>query len=333
MKSKGLKLAAAAVTLAAVMGGIHVYRQYDAVEQMSIKGPTRLYTVEKGVHAARVIEALAQDQLPDWAVRLWLRRHPDLTLIKSGTYEVKEGARLTEVLSLFASGKEFMFNITFVEGSRFEEWRTQLKSAPYLERITHEQSDEELAAELGIESGKLEGWFLPETYAYTTHTTDLALLRQAHAKMQRFLEEQWQKRQDKLPYKTPYEALVMASIIEKETAQPSERPLIASVFVNRLRLGMKLQTDPTVIYGVKDRYDGNIRRSDLTDNNPYNTYVINGLPPTPIAMPSKAAIEAALNPEQSDYLYFVAKGGGEHYFSKTLAEHNSAVRQYILKKP
>ncbi|MBZ6071981.1 endolytic transglycosylase MltG [Aeromonas schubertii] len=332
MTSKRLKGLATAASLLLVLGGGYGYREYSAIERATIEGPTRLFTVEKGDHASRIIETLAEEQLADWAVRLWLRFHPDLVQIKSGTYEVKEGTRLTEVLSLFAAGKEFMFNLTFVEGSRFEEWRKQLNSAPYLERVSRDQSDEELARELGIENGKPEGWFLPETYAYTSHSSDLAILRRAHQEMESFLESAWQKRQADLPYKTPYEALVMASIIEKETGQPHERPLIASVFVNRLRLGMRLQTDPTVIYGVKDRYDGNIRKSDLTDNNPFNTYVINGLPPTPIAMPGKASIEAALNPVKSDYLYFVAKGGGEHYFSKTLAEHNQAVRKYILKK-
>ena len=175
-------------------------------------------------------------------------------------------------------------------------------------------------------------WFLPETYAYTTHASDISILRRAYQDMRAFLQQSWDKRQANLPYKTPYEALIMASIIEKETGQPEERAQIASVFVNRLRLGMKLQTDPTVIYGVKDRYDGNIRRSDLTDVNPYNTYVIDGLPPTPIAMPGKASIEAALNPKSTDYLYFVAKGEVPTT-SKTLDEHNRAVREYILKKP
>nr|WP_279473785.1 endolytic transglycosylase MltG [Aeromonas caviae] len=208
----------------------------------------------------------------------------------------RRGAPLKETLSLFASGKEFHFSLTFVEGSRFEDWLKQLSSAPYLERLTLEQSEADLAQELGIENGKLEGWFLPETYAYTTHASDISILRRAYQDMKAFLDESWEKRQANLPYKTPYEALIMASIIEKETGQPDERAQIASVFVNRLRLGMKLQTDPTVIYGVKDRYDGNIRRSDLTDVNPYNTYVIDGLPPTPIAMPGKASIEAALNP-------------------------------------
>ncbi|POG20357.1 endolytic transglycosylase MltG [Aeromonas veronii] len=319
------------MTVAAAGGYVHY--KWQQVETLTNKGPTRLFTVEKGAHAARLIPELGEEETSPWAVRLWLRSHPELVAIKSGTYEIKEGAPLKETLSLFASGKEFHFSLTFVEGSRFEDWQKQLSSAPYLERLTVEQSEADLAQELGIENGKLEGWFLPETYAYTTHASDLSILRRAHQDMETFLQQSWEKRQANLPYKTPYEALIMASIIEKETGQPDERAQIASVFVNRLRLGMKLQTDPTVIYGVKDRYDGNIRRSDLTDKNPYNTYVIDGLPPTPIAMPGKASIEAALNPKSTDYLYFVAKGGGAHYFSKTLDEHNRAVREYILKKP
>ncbi|MGY3913911.1 endolytic transglycosylase MltG [Aeromonas australiensis] len=324
-------LAGAALTVA-VAGG-YVHYKWQQVETLTNKGPTRLFTVEKGAHAARLIAELGDGEPSPWAVRLWLRGHPELVAIKSGTYEVKEGAPLKESLSLFASGKEFHFTLTFVEGSRFEDWQKQLSSAPYLERLTIEQSEADLAHELGIENGKLEGWFLPETYAYTTHASDISILRRAHQDMQSYLQQSWDKRQANLPYKTPYEALIMASIIEKETGLPEERAQIASVFVNRLRLGMKLQTDPTVIYGVKDRYDGNIRRSDLTDKNPYNTYVIDGLPPTPIAMPGKASIDAALNPKSTDYLYFVAKGGGAHYFSKTLDEHNRAVREYILKKP
>ncbi|PJG58863.1 endolytic transglycosylase MltG [Aeromonas cavernicola] len=318
--------------MAATAGG-YIHTKWQQVEVLTNKGPTRLFTVEKGAHAARLIAELADSEITPWAVRLWLRGHPELVAIKSGTYEIKEGASLKETLSLFASGKEFHFSLTFVEGSRFEDWQKQLASAPYLERLLAEQPDVDLAHELGIENGQLEGWFLPETYAYTTHASDLSILRRAHQEMATFLQQSWEKRQANLPYKTPYEALIMASIIEKETGLPDERAQIASVFVNRLRLGMKLQTDPTVIYGVKDRYDGNIRRSDLTDNNPYNTYVIDGLPPTPIAMPGKASIEAALNPTSTDFLYFVAKGGGAHYFSKTLDEHNRAVREYLLKKP
>ncbi|MGL5325547.1 MAG: endolytic transglycosylase MltG, partial [Aeromonas sp.] len=255
-------LAGAALTVA-VAGG-YVHYKWQQVETLTNKGPTRLFTVEKGAHAARLIAELGDGEASPWAVRLWLRGHPELVAIKSGTYEIKEGALLKETLSLFASGKEFHFSLTFVEGSRFEDWQKQLSSAPYLERLTVDQSETDIAQELGIENGKLEGWFLPETYAYTTHASDLSILRRAHQDMETFLQQSWEKRQANLPYKTPYDALIMASIIEKETGQPDERAQIASVFVNRLRLGMKLQTDPTVIYGVKDRYDGNIRRSDLT---------------------------------------------------------------------
>jgi UPF0755 protein len=332
LKFKRLYTLIAGAALTAACAGGYVYYKWQQVETLTNKGPTRLYTVEKGSHAAGLITELAEGEVTPWALRLWLRGHPELVAIKSGTYEIKEGESLKETLSLFASGKEFHLSLTFVEGSRFEDWQKQLASAPYLERVTLEQDETELAHELGIDNGKLEGWFLPETYAYTVHASDLSVLRRAHQDMEAVLQHAWEKRQPNLPYKTPYEALIMASIIEKETGVPEERAEIAGVFVNRLRLGMKLQTDPTVIYGVKDRYDGNIRRSDLTDVNPYNTYVIDGLPPTPIAMPGKASIEAALNPKASDYLYFVAKGGGAHYFSKSLEEHNQAVRQYILKK-
>ena len=189
-----------------------------------------------------------------------------------------------------------------------------------------------MRSEFNIEQDNIEGWFLPETYSYTVGTTSREILRRAHADMKSYLDKNWKNRDKSLPYASAYDALIMASIIEKETAQATERPRIASVFVNRLNKKMKLQTDPTVIYGVKDRYDGNIRRSDLEDDNPYNTYVINGLPPTPIAMPSKAAIKAALHPDKTNYLYFVAKGGGAHKFSTSLAEHNNAVKRYVLEQ-
>jgi UPF0755 protein len=229
---------------------------------------------------------------------------------------MKSGRRAQETLSLFASGKEFHFSLTFVEGSRFEDWLKQLSSAPYLERLTLEQSETELAQELGIENGKLEGWFLPEAYAYTTHASDLSILRRAYQDMKTFLEASWEKRQANLPYKTPYEALIMASIIEKETGQPDERAQIASVFVNRLRLGMKLQTDPTVIYGVKERYDGNIRRSDLTDVNPYNTYVIDGLAAHAHRHAGQGLHRGGAQP-QIDRLSLFCRQGACHYFSKT----------------
>ncbi|MFA0232494.1 endolytic transglycosylase MltG, partial [Vibrio sp. 10N.261.45.A7] len=192
-----------------------------------------------------------------------------------------------------------------------------------------DMSEKEIAEKLGIENEKLEGLFLAETYHYTYGTSDLDLLKRAHRDLMNVVNEEWENRADKLPLKSPYEALILASIIEKETAVASERERVSSVFVNRLNKRMRLQTDPTVIYGMGDSYDGNIRKKDLRTPTPYNTYTMSGLPPTPIAMAGKASINAALNPEKSNYLYFVASGTGGHVFSKSLTEHNRAVRAYL----
>ncbi|MDF5601826.1 endolytic transglycosylase MltG, partial [Vibrio parahaemolyticus] len=205
----------------------------------------------------------------------------------------------------------------------------QLKSAPYLKHDLTDLSEKEMAAKLGIEREKLEGLFLAETYHYTAGASESQLLKRAHRKLNKILDASWEARQEKLPLQDKYEALILASIIEKETAIDSERERVASVFINRLNKRMRLQTDPTVIYGMGDAYDGNIRKKDLRTPTPYNTYTINGLPPTPIAMAGEASIEAALNPESSNYLYFVASGKGGHVFSKSLAEHNRAVRAYL----
>ncbi|SUC18602.1 aminodeoxychorismate lyase [Proteus mirabilis] len=189
---------------------------------------------------------------------------------------------------------------------------------------------DKLRQEIGMkpEITHLEGWFAPDTYHYTAGTTDIAILKRAYQQMEKTLEEEWLKRDSDLPYKSAYEMLIMASIIEKETGIDAERTKVASVFVNRLKRNMRLQTDPTVIYGLGDKYRGTIYRSDLNGYTPYNTYQIDGLPPTPIAMPSVASIKAAAHPADTRYLYFVADGTGGHKFSTTLAEHNKAVAQY-----
>ncbi|HAH03403.1 MAG TPA: endolytic transglycosylase MltG, partial [Vibrio sp.] len=203
------------------------------------------------------------------------------------------------------------------------------KDNEFIQQTLNDVSEKEIAQKLGIENEKLEGLFLAETYHYTYGTTDLDLLKRAHRDLMNVVNDEWENRADKLPLKSPYEALILASIIEKETAVASERERVSSVFVNRLNKRMRLQTDPTVIYGMGDSYKGNIRKKDLRTPTPYNTYTMSGLPPTPIAMAGKASINAALNPEKSNYLYFVASGTGGHVFSKSLTEHNRAVRAYL----
>jgi UPF0755 protein len=221
------------------------------------------------------------------------------------------------------------YSLTIVEGMTLQQLLEQLKQHRAIISNTEPQT---LAKQLGISHSSAEGWFLPETYAFPANTQDLGFLQRAYQKMQTVLNQEWQQRAADLPYKTPYEALIMASIIEKETAAAEERAKIAGVFVRRLEKGMRLQTDPTVIYGMGAQFDGNLRRKDLRKDTPYNTYTRKGLPPTPICLPGKASIHAALHPEQGEELYFVATGkDGKHVFSKTLTEHNKAVRRYQLK--
>ncbi len=291
----------------------------------------RIFTLKPGTSFNRVLFELSEQGFVNESKfsKLVGRLYPELTQLKAGTYLLEPELNLTEALKLFKSGKEHQFAITFVEGSTFKEWREALIEASHLEHVISDLSEVEIARELGLKHEKLEGLLLAETYHYTFGTSDLDILQRASNKLQQVLDQQWEKRQEKLPIKTPYEALILASIIEKETAVEEERERVASVFVNRLNKRMRLQTDPTVIYGMGDKYDGNIRKKDLRTPTPYNTYVISGLPPTPIAMPGEASIAAALNPEHSKYLYFVASGKGGHVFSKSLAEHNRAVRAYL----
>jgi UPF0755 protein len=263
-----------------------------------------------------------------------LRLEPELAKFKAGTYRFTPGMTVRQMLQLLASGKEAQFSARFIEGSRLSDWLQVLQQAKYLKHTLADKTDAEIATALGMkDDSNPEGHLYPDTYSYTAGMTDMALLKRAHLRMIKAVEEAWQGREPSLPYKTPEELITMASIIEKETAVPAERTKVASVFVNRLRIGMRLQTDPTVIYGMGDSYNGNITRKDLETPTPYNTYVINGLPPTPIAMPSQASLEAAAHPAKTPYLYFVADGKGGHTFTTNLASHNQAVRVYrqVLK--
>lgn len=324
----------AVVVLGAIALGGFLYVKQSVNEfiaqPLNIEQP-HLVTVERGNNLNTVISTFVDDQWikPTQFSSLIRRFHPNLTQIKVGTFEVLPGMTFEQALNAIIDGKEYQLAITFIEGSTFKEWREQFKQAEYLEHETDTLTEAEIAQQLGIEREKLEGLFLAETYHYSVGDSDLDILKRAHRKLNVILEQSWETRQDKLPLKNRYEALILASIIEKETSVPSERERVASVFVNRLNKRMRLQTDPTVIYGMGDRYDGNIRKKDLREATPYNTYVINGLPPTPIAMPGKASILAAVNPEDSNYLYFVASGTGGHVFSKNLRDHNRAVQQYL----
>ncbi|MDX5627376.1 MULTISPECIES: endolytic transglycosylase MltG [unclassified Brenneria] len=278
------------------------------------------------------LETLLLDQkvISDGTFLPWLlKAEPELAKFKAGTYRFTAGMTVRQMLALLSSGKEAQFSIRFVEGSRLKEWLETLHQSSYIKHTLTDKSVREIAEQLGMkDKPNPEGWFYPDTYLYTANTTDLALLQRAHLRMKKTVDEVWQGREEGLPYKTADELLTMASIVEKETAIAQERTQVASVFINRLRVGMRLQTDPTVIYGMGDAYTGVITRKALDTPTPYNTYVISGLPPTPIAMPGKASLDAAAHPAKTSYLYFVADGKGGHSFTTNLADHNRAVRLY-----
>ena len=248
--------------------------------------------------------------------------------IKAGSYSVETGVTARELLDKLISGKVTQSDLTLVEGKTFSQWRSRLDAHPDLTHDTLGLTETQIIKQLGLNTPSLEGWLYPDTYFFDKHSSDLALLARAVRAMQAKLNSEWAQRAANLPYKTPYEALIMASIVEKETGRDADRGLVAAVFVNRLRKGMLLQTDPTVIYGMGDHFDGNLRKGDLQTDTPYNTYLRVGLPPTPIAMPGLASLHAALNPAPSDVLYFVARGDGSSEFSRTLPEHNNAVNLY-----
>jgi len=252
--------------------------------------------------------------------------------LQAGNYTLNKNISPYQLLLSLNHGKTTQGSITFIEGRTFAQMREKLAVNDAVKQTIGGMSDAEIMRAIGSSYSVPEGLFFPDTFYFDRNSTDIALLKVSHAAMQLKLEKAWQGRESGLPYKTPYEALIMASIVEKETGKASERPMIAGVFVNRMRIGMRLQTDPTVIYGMGLRFDGNIRKKDLSVDTPYNTYTRVGLPPTPIAMPGLASIEAALHPEKTKALYFVGKGDGSHAFSNNLIEHNRAVARYQLKK-
>ncbi|MDX1914087.1 MAG: endolytic transglycosylase MltG [Methylophilus sp.] len=277
-------------------------------------------------------QLVAQQVIPNaWQFVLLVKVLKKQSSLQAGSYTLNRNINPYQLVLSLNHGKTTQGGITFIEGKTFKEMRLKLARHDAVKSTIQTLSDQSVMQLVGNGESHPEGLFFPDTYYFDRNTQDITVLKRAYESMRTKLEKAWLGRDDHLPYKSPYEALIMASIVEKETGKASERKMIAGVFINRLRIGMRLQTDPTVIYGLGDQYDGNIRRKDLEADTPYNTYTRAGLPPTPIAMPGLASIEAALHPAETKALYFVGKGDGSHVFSSTLTEHNRAVIKYQLK--
>jgi UPF0755 protein len=264
-------------------------------------------------------------------VELYLRLHQRIPRIEIGTYEVPARASPADIILMFDQGRVVLDQMTVVEGATFADFRRQLDAQPDVAHTLRGKSDAQVMSALGHGGESPEGRFFPDTYRFAPGTSDLTILAMAYERMAAMLAKVWDQRSADLPFETPYQALILASIVEKETGVADERARVAGVFVNRLRRGMRLQSDPTVIYGLGTRYDGTIHTRDLTTDTPYNSYTRAGLPPTPISLPGLESLLAVVQPEQTDELYFVATGQGGHHFSKTLSEHDAELRVYLSR--
>lgn len=292
--------------------------------------PTVDLSIEPGTSARDVAMAVADAGVPVRPALLywWFRLSGQSRQIKAGSYELDGATTPRSLLRKLVRGEESLRSITLVEGWTFRQVREALRKAEQLKPVSQGLSAEDLMAQLGRPGVAPEGRFFPDTYTYSKGSSDLAVLQRALRAMDHKLESAWAQRDPGSPLETPEQALILASIVEKETGAAGDRAQIAAVFSNRLRIGMRLQTDPTVIYGMGEAFDGNLRKADLLTDTPWNTYTRTGLPPTPIAMPGKASLLAAVQPAPSKALYFVAKGDGSSHFSATLDEHNRAVNKY-----
>lgn len=334
MIRKLLLLLEGAVLLAALLVVFAAWQQHSALQQPLRLADEYLLEVPAGATPGGVLNRLqAEGVLHDafWLRLYWrfnLREQP----LHSGEYRLTPELNVSDMLGLWRRGEVVQYSLTLVEGWSFRQVRAALARESRLEQVLAGLSDAQLMERLGEPGTDPEGRFFPDTYRFVRGMSDLDLLRQAYARLRQVLAEEWQARADDLPYKDSYEALIMASMVEKETGVPEERAAIAGVFLRRLRIGMRLQTDPTVIYGLGERYNGKLTRAHLQESTPYNTYVIDGMPPTPIAMVGREAINAALHPQAGKSLYFVARGDGSHVFSNTLGAHNRAVREYQLNR-
>jgi UPF0755 protein len=331
--NKFIRLLAAAAVLSFLLGAGFVL---FALSYLSAPLPSAaakiVFEIKPGSSLSAVnrqLESLGVLEYPG-ILALWARFEGVSDGIKAGEYAVDQAQSPAQLLANMVAAKTVQYRVTLVEGWTFSEALNEIQRNPKITSILAGKTHEQISQEMGLTISNPEGLLFPDTYFFTANTTDLQLLIRANQRLDQVLNSAWDLRLGALPYESPYEALIMASIIEKESGVGSERGHIAGVFIRRLELGMRLQSDPTVIYGMADSYDGNIRRADLRQTTAYNTYRINGLPPTPIALAGIESINAALRPLPGDALYFVAKGDGTHYFSSSLEEHNQAVARFQL---
>ena len=319
-------------TFAVLIAG--AWLAYFAFNPIDVRPNARTFNVDHGRSLRSVSEQFAQAGLisDHWSFLVFARLMGAAGEVKAGSYEVGEKITPQQLLEKIVRGEFAQAEIKFIEGWTFAQLRSALDAHPALRHDSTGLRNAEILQRLGSDKAIPEGLFFPDTYYFAVASSDLALLKQAYSRMQSKLQSLWEQRVAGLPLKNAYEALTFASIVEKETGRNDERELVAAVFINRLKRGMRLQTDPTVIYGLGPAFDGNLRRRDLQADNIYNTYTRYGLPPTPIAMPGEASIKAATHPAQSTALYFVARGDGSHQFSSSLVEHNRAVNKFQLHR-
>ena len=312
------------VLLATAGAGYYAYRPLPLPAtpfEFALKQGSSLKSMARDMQQAGLLE---QDWAFVWLVRLLGKS----TQLKAGNYALEHPVSPLELLEIFTKGDVRQNQLSVIEGWTFKQLRAALNASPEIAHDTVNLTDTEILQRIGATEAHPEGLFFPDTYYFAAGSSDLAIFKRAYRVMQQHLQEAWAGRDADLPVQTPYQALILASIVEKETGTPGDRAMIAGVFINRLRKGMLLQTDPTVIYGLGDQFDGNLRRRDLLADTAYNTYTRGGLTPTPIALPGVAALQAALHPAQTDALYFVARGDGSSQFSSNLNAHNRAVNQY-----
>ncbi|MBI6620837.1 MULTISPECIES: endolytic transglycosylase MltG [Pseudomonas] len=334
MRRKFLLLLETGLVLAGLLMGASAWKIHSALQQPLNITQEELLDVPNGTTPTGTLNRLEADGLIRDA--FWLRVYWRFNLagqpLHTGEYRMVPGMTMEELIGVWKRGEVVQYSVTLVEGWNFRQVRAALAKDEKLQQTLTGLSDSQVMDRLGHSGVFPEGRFFPDTYRFVRGTTDADLLRKAYDRLDDVLAKEWAQRAADVPYNQPYQALIMASLIEKETGVPRERGEIAGVFVRRLRLGMLLQTDPTVIYGLGERYTGKLTRAHLKEPNPYNTYLIPGLPPTPIAMVGREAIHAALNPADGNSLYFVARGDGSHVFSDDLETHNNAVREYQLKR-